>query len=165
MIVAGKGLEMDARRIVVGVDGSHASRQALRWALGEARARGTDHTVHLLHVTPLEYVAALTGEAIAPVEDATATERGRQVLEKMKAQAAADGYTDVSVTTQQLTGNVAASLLKASHDADLLVVGSRGHGGFTGLLLGSTAQACVAHASCPVTVVPAPEGTTTGQRL
>ncbi len=156
---------MDGKRIVVGVDGSQASREALRWALNEARAWGPDRTVHLVHVTPLQYVAALTGEAIAPREDPASVERGRHMLEELAAQATADGYTDVPVTTQQLTGNVAATLLRASRDADLLVLGSRGHGGFAGLPLGSTAQACVAHAGCPVTVVPAPDGTGTGQRL
>ena len=57
---------MSGRRIIVGVDGSKASSAALQWALDEARDRRSDTQVHLVHVTPLEYVSALTGEAIAP---------------------------------------------------------------------------------------------------
>ena len=60
------------------------------------------------------------------------------------------------VTTQQLTGQIAQSLLGASQDADMLVLGSRGHGGFTGLILGSVTLACVGYARCPVIVVPFP---------
>ena len=71
---------MSGRRIIVGVDGSKASSAALQWALDEARDRRSDTQVHLVHVTPLEYVSALTGEAIAPRDDPAAEERGRRLL-------------------------------------------------------------------------------------
>jgi len=156
MMAGRREFEMSGRRIIVGVDGSKASSAALQWALDEARDRGSDTQVHLVHVTPLEYVSALTGEAIAPRDDPAAEERGRRLLGDLARRVAADGFGDVPVTTQQLTGQIAQSLLGASQDADMLVLGSRGHGGFTGLVLGSVTLACVGYARCPVIVVPFP---------
>ena len=62
----------------------------------------------------------------------------------------------VEIERRVTEGSAAAVLIEASRDADLLVVGSRGHGGFTGLRLGSVSRQCVSHASCPVVVVPGP---------
>jgi nucleotide-binding universal stress UspA family protein len=143
-----------AQRTVVGVDGSDASYGALRWALRDAQRRGPETTVHVVHVHPLEYAAGMADVSVAWHEDIGAKERGRKLIEDGLKQAADVGLGDVKVTRQEAVGHAARILLDAAKDADLLVVGTRGHGGFAGLLLGSVAQSLVAHAPCPVVVVP-----------
>jgi nucleotide-binding universal stress UspA family protein len=153
-----------AGRIVVGVDGSQASKDALSWALAEARLRGD--TVIAIHAwTPPYPAAALTyptsaaapGGLVTPVDEATA-EAMRKGAEELLAgtvsEAAAD---DVTVEQRLMDGPAASALIEAAKDAELLVVGSRGHGGFTGLLLGSVSQQVANHAPCPVVIVRAPE--------
>jgi nucleotide-binding universal stress UspA family protein len=147
--------------IVVGVDGSAGSLAALRWTLAEARFRGADvHVVHAWMVPLLDAVPepwALGTPSLRPSEDevhehleATA----RKVLDAALAEArSAD--PGVEVQAQLAEGRAATALLAAGRGADLLVVGSRGRGGFTGLLLGSVSTQCVHHAPCPVVIVPA----------
>ena len=132
-------------RIVVGVDGSPASEEALRWAVRQGRLTGSPVTAVTSWDYPLDYGVgaydafdwqANSREVLhATVEKVLGPDGGRQV-------------------TEQVTkGHPAQVLLDAAADADLLVVGSRGHGGFTGMLLGSVSQHVVAHAGCPVVVV------------
>ena len=139
--------------IVVGVDGSPASLDALRWALAEAAARcamlrAVHAWSHPLVTTPLgPVVPALDPEALAELAGAA-----RAQLEQALASAGA-AEAGVQVEPEVVEGGPAAMLLDAAQGAELLVVGSRGLGGFRGLLLGSVSQQCAQHASCPVVIV------------
>jgi nucleotide-binding universal stress UspA family protein len=131
--------------IVVGVDGSAQSLAALEWAITEARLRqGRIRLITAWYYPPL---ASTVGDGI--IDD---------TFRKAAEQAHADALktvTDagVAVTGQIVENSPAAALLAAAADADLLIVGSRGHGGFTGLLLGSVSAHVVHHSPCPVLIV------------
>lgn len=144
--------------IVVGVDGSPGAQRALEWAVREAKLRGADLTV--AHVHSLSRAAFYTAYSAAEDEQTlhAAADRVRRETERLLAQAV-DGLGDlvdgVNVKQVAVPGDHAArELVTLSADADLLVVGSRGRGGFTGLLLGSVSQQSLHHATCPVAVVP-----------
>ncbi|MFJ9697709.1 universal stress protein [Kitasatospora sp. NPDC101183] len=137
-------------RIVVGVDGSPASEQALRWAVDYARAVGG--TVHA--VAAWEYPAfyGWGGQAVPTVETFNPEEiAGRTLAETVEKVAGAE--PGVTITQNVVGGNAAQALLQAAKGAALLVVGSRGLGGFSGVLLGSVSRHLTEHAPCPVTVV------------
>lgn len=137
-------------RIVVGVDGSAGSGHALGWALEEARLRGA--AVDVVHAWHVPYVGG--AEMVAAMIDPVEMERGaRQTVEQMLSTVKGldEGITVNPILRQGSAGSV---LVKEAEGADLLVVGSRGHGGFTGLLLGSVSQQVVHHAPCPVVIVP-----------
>src|SRR3954468_14359951 len=140
-----------AGRIVVGVDGSDGSVHALRWAVTEARLRGA--SVDVIHSWHYPYAAytEVTGMAAGVVDRAELEKVGQEVLQQT-VDAVAGGGEGVQVNAGLGQGGAAASLLHAAVGADLLVVGTRGHGGFTGLLLGSVSQHAVHHAPCPVVV-------------
>ena len=150
-------------RIVVGVDGSEASSQALSWALAEARLRGDTVVAHHAWTAPYPAPTALPGAMLAPVEAGTAVEGGmtealRKGAEDLLAQAVSRaGGAEVTIEQRLVEAPAATALIEAAKDAELLVVGSRGHGGFTGLLLGSVSQQVANHAPCPVVIVRAPE--------
>jgi nucleotide-binding universal stress UspA family protein len=135
-------------RIVVGVDGSDESKAALRWAARQAALTGaTLHAVLTWHVPTAAYGAAL------PLS--TDYDFGRGAHDSL-----AETLSDVlgehpalSVSTAVVEGAPAVKLLEEAVDAELLVVGSRGHGAFTGMLLGSVSEHCISHANCPVVVV------------
>jgi nucleotide-binding universal stress UspA family protein len=134
--------------VVVGVDGSKASTDALRWAVRYARMAGTTVRVVTAWYFPASYGWAPT-PLIAEVDlEADARLAQKQVLEEV---VALEG--PVTVQTEIVQGPPALMLLRAAADADLLVVGSRGHGAFAGMLLGSVSEHCVHHATCPVVVV------------
>jgi nucleotide-binding universal stress UspA family protein len=144
-------------RIVVGVDGSPASEAALRFAAEEARFRGaTLRVVHAWRI-PLSVAApepSILGYAVLPeasVEEMRATfeEEAKRLLDS-----AVEGIEGLDVEPLLVEDAPAQALIRASADADLLVVGSRGRGGFKGLLLGSVSQQCAHHSSCPVVIVP-----------
>ncbi len=139
--------------IMVGVDGSHHAQPALDWALKEAGLRHTPVTV----VTVYEVASNIwTGHAIVLPADDPDREKARQAAEAA-ALKAAEGLGEAkpaSVTVRAVTGIAAQALIEASQDADLLVVGRRGGGGFAELMLGSTSSQVVHHAKCPVVVVP-----------
>lgn len=140
-----------SRRIVVGVDGSPSSRQALRWAVGQARLTGASVDAVLCWALPTMY-----GRAPMSVD----RELGH-TAEKVLAQAVGAAVGDdrpVEIRETAVLGNASEVLVERSHGADLLVVGSRGHGGFAGALLGSVGQHCVQHASCPVVVTRRTDG-------
>ena len=143
-------------RIVAGADGSPSSMSALRWAIRQAGLTGA--TVDA--VMAWHYPIATGGYGWTPVT----MEQGynfAEIAEKTVADAIsatlAAGIdaagSDVRVRAQVVEGNPARALLDAAAGAELLVVGSRGHGGFTEALLGSVSQHCVQHAPCPVVVV------------
>jgi nucleotide-binding universal stress UspA family protein len=127
--------------IVVGVDGSEGSRAALRGC-------------PMVAVTVWQYPVLTTLPAfgaLPPIEDLS--QEADTSLRQVLADEGVDLGGDVDVRTVVAEGAAAAALLEAATDADLLVVGSRGHGGFTGMLLGSVSQHVVSHAPCPVVVV------------
>ncbi len=137
-------------KIVVGVDGSVGSRDALRWAFAEANLRNAALEAVIVWQYPVTASLPTFGAMTTPDDfenDARATLLGILADEGITAE------SPVPVTTLVAEGNAARALLDAADAADLLVVGSRGHGGFTGVLVGSTSQQCVHHAKCPVVVV------------
>lgn len=143
-------------RIVVGVDGSAGAAYALRWAFEEARLRGASvEVVFAWHIPPM-ITADPTGMAMGALDPHQFEEAARLELNRSieRAGPVPDG---VRVEPILANGAPAEMLLDAAVGADLLVVGSRGRGGFSGLLLGSVSQQCVHHAPCPVAVVPVPE--------
>ena len=133
--------------IVVGVDGSDPSTRALRWAAHQAKLTGTKLKV----VTSWEYPPTL-GWAPPYPSDFDPNEDARKAVQDtidtvLGPEAAVVGEVDVT------EGHPAFVLTEAARGAELLVVGSRGHGAFAGMLLGSVSEYCAAHASCPVVVV------------
>src|ERR1700721_667037 len=124
-----RGVAADGFRVVVGVDGSQPSRHALRWA--GFMARVLDARIDAVTVWEISAVVASAAwvDAWDPEKDAPPT---REMVRP---------------------GSAAAELVRASEGARLLILGSRGHGGFHGLLLGSVSTTCAAHAPCPVLIV------------
>ena len=139
-----------ARKIVVGVDGSDASKDALRWALQQAEL--TRSSVEA--VIAWSYPVMTGGFGFAPVSAMMLD--FAEIATKTLADSIADVMDPAStvlLSTAVVEGHPAEVLLKAAAGADLLVVGSRGHGGFAGALLGSVSQHCVHHATCPIVIV------------
>jgi len=138
--------------VTVGIDGSDHSVRALEWAIKEAAIKHIPVTVLTVHSVP---VSAWTGSKITIPEDAAEQEKARQAAEEMtlKVTGQLGESRPASVTVRAVTGFPARELIEASRDADLLVVGSRGGGGFAKLLLGSVSGQVVHHAHCPVVVV------------
>jgi nucleotide-binding universal stress UspA family protein len=136
-------------RIVVGVDGSQSSRNALAWAVDEARARGGRvEAVHAWHVP----AAAYYGPGVIALDAGSYETEAKRILDEVVDSTYAEGLAE-PIGRIVVCGDAARTLLDVAKGADLLVVGSRGHGGFAGLLLGSVGQHCVHHAPCPVVVV------------
>lgn len=138
--------------IVVGVDGSDESKLALRWALDEARLRGAKlRCIHVWHYPAMvgtEGLPLVAGEFFDAVRD-----DARALLAGAVSEVAGEaGGVEIETSIEQ--GPAASALVVAAEGADLLVLGSRGRGGFSGLLLGSVSQQCAHHALCPVVIVP-----------
>jgi nucleotide-binding universal stress UspA family protein len=153
-------------RVVVGVDGSQYSRRAFRRATHEARLRGA--TLDAVHVFPpphrslagdfagLPYASAINEPAsAAEARMQAAKQRSYDDLAKIVREEEDD---DASGPRPRLVvipdGHPAEALMEHADGADLLVIGTRGHGGFAGMLLGSVALQCVQHARCPVLILP-----------
>lgn len=134
--------------VVVGVDGSEGSRRALRWAAGHARATGA----RLRAVRAWSYL----DQPAERFDPAWGEEEARAGLEEELA-GLAEELAGIEVEPVVVCDLAARALLDAAKDAALLVVGSRGVGGFEGLLLGSVSSQVVDHAPCPVVVVPGEE--------
>ncbi len=146
-------------RIVVGVDGSEHARRTLQWAVDEARLRKSVVIAVHAHSIPTLYATSepiLGGPPSLP--DPELAKRLEEAAERMLAdeidQVDSD---DVTIEARVVTGSAPDALLRAAREGDLLVVGSRGLGGFKGLLLGSVSQQVVHHAPCPVVIVPLDE--------
>ena len=137
-------------RIVVGVDHSDGARRALEWAVAEARLRAA--TVEAVHVWQLPYFLS-TPLGDLPIERGDLEESAQAELDGVVDGVDASGLSEPIARTVAV-GNPAGVLVEAASDAELLVVGARGHGGFSGLLLGSVSQQVVHHAPCPVVIVP-----------
>jgi len=131
-------------QIVVGVDGSESSKAALAWAIGQARLTGAV----VLAVTAWAFPDEYGYPVIMPTLNWK-----RLATQVVTAAISEVGLGHIPVRYEVVRGNAARALVAASADADLLVVGSRGHAGFVEALLGSTGQHCVRHATCPVVVV------------
>ncbi len=150
-----------APTVVVGVDGSAGSAEALSWALAEARLRKSP--LRAVHAWMFGYAGGTVdgypslGGSLDPygslgIDPGDLHRAAEGLLDRALADAGAD--TDgVEIDRQVVQGSAAEALLTAVDENDLLVVGSRGHGGFAELLLGSVSQQCVHHAPCPVVVV------------
>ncbi len=138
--------------IVVGIDGSGNSQQALEWAVKEAAALQAPLTVLAVHQVAANH---WTGSPLIYPEDIPEQEKARQAAEEAVTKAVSQGgdAKPASVTVRAVSGLAARELIEASRDADLVVVGSRGAGGFASLLMGSVSSQVVNHAACPVVVV------------
>jgi len=147
----------DGARIVVGVDGSDGSLAAVHWAVGEARLRGAGLHLVMAWQYPQYYGAPNglglgmdpsgdTGTILAGAADTEITRLGKETEEGQ----------NVAITWEAVEGHPAEVLVRTGKDAAMLVVGSHGHGGFVGALLGSVSQHVVAHARCPVVIIPDP---------
>jgi nucleotide-binding universal stress UspA family protein len=138
-------------RIVVGVDGSPSSKAALAWAVEQAGLTGASVEA----VIAWHYPIMVGGMPFAPIGVVDSEDFGEFATKVLSDAIAAtvdpDGPVKVSSVVRE--GNAAQVLMEAAKGAELLVVGSRGHGGFTEALLGSVSQACVHHARCPVVVI------------
>lgn len=140
-------------RILVGVDGSEGSRGALRWAIAEAAVRGA--SVDAVSVWHDPYGGDMSLEFEVPYfrRDRLATlEHARELLAVTISEAGDDPAVEIDPLVLQ--GDPAQILCERSNDVDLLVVGSRGHGGFGRLMLGSVSSKCAHHSRCPVVIVP-----------
>ena len=137
--------------VVVGVDGSPASAKAMTWAAHYAQVSGA--TVKAVMAWHYPAAAGQAPVGVAPASVTAEVEQGeRAVLDQTVTQAAAD-HPGVAIEAELAYGHPSEVLLDQSRAADLLVIGSRGRGGFKGMLLGSVSHQCVTHAACPVTVV------------
>ncbi len=139
--------------IVVGVDGSEHSQQVLEWAVKEAGLRKTSLTVLTVWQVAGNH---WTGHPSVYPADQAEAEKMRQAAEEAtrKAADAVGGAGPASVTVRAVSGIAAQELVTASNDADLVVVGARGGGGFARLMLGSTSHQVVSHSAAPVVVIP-----------
>jgi nucleotide-binding universal stress UspA family protein len=146
-------------RLVVAVDGSAGSKAALRFALEDAARRDVP-VVAVIAYRLLDWQGEFSGlgrveeQKIRDTVRSQSADRVRAVVDEVT-RGSADPLPDVRV--RAAAGSPADVLVRESHGADLLVVGSRGHGGFHSMLLGSTSIQCAMHATCPVTVVHSPE--------
>ncbi|MDP9303441.1 MAG: universal stress protein [Actinomycetota bacterium] len=150
--------------IVVGVDGSPGSDAALRWALAEAELRAVPVRVVIAYQSapvladglimggPGAVVAATSSDDLQRLRSSYEAE-ARRVLEEALARLDAPS-NGVELEADAIEGPPAETLIESGRGADLLVVGSRGRGGFTGLLLGSVSQQCAQHPPCPVVILP-----------
>ena len=137
--------------ILVGIDGSEHSKRALEWAVHEASIRHAPLTV----ITVNQAVAGFAGPVTYP-GDSDRAGHARQVAEQeTNAILEKAGSRPPAVTVTAVTGLPAEEILNAAADADLVVVGSRGAGGFKRLLMGSVSTQVTHHARCPVVVIPA----------
>ena len=133
-------------RIVVGVDGSAPSAQALRWAVALARLTGQEVRAVSAWIPPTAY-------GWGPIIDDADWEENARVVLAEAVKETLDEADSALVGQEAVHGHPAQVLLDAAKGADLLVVGNRGRGGFAGLLLGSVSRHVSAHAACPVLVV------------
>lgn len=143
-------------RIVVGIDESEGSQRALEWALAEARLREAE--VRLVYAMALPHMYYPYPSAVeAPYIAADQDEVEQDARELLSAALAKAGGAPAGVNVELVPkfGAPAEALVSEAEGAAMLVVGSRGRGGFAGLLLGSVSQQTVQHARCPVVVIPA----------
>ena len=138
--------------IIVGVDGSGHSQRALEWAMEEAAIRHAPLTILTVHPAIMGYFGSMV---TTPVDlEFTEQIQAAVKLEADRVLAGLSGSHPESVTVKAVHGFPVEEFVSASKGADLVVLGSRGAGGFTRMLLGSTAGQVVQHAHCPVLIIP-----------
>lgn len=138
------------RRVVVGIDGSTSAAEAADWAAQEADERGME--LHLVHA--LNYPALVGMHSAIPLEDVKAKThaQGQDLLDAART-SLQEAHPKLAITSAVSELGAAETLVEVSKTAALVVTGSRGHGGFAGLMLGSTGLAVATHAHCPVVIV------------
>ncbi len=136
------------KNIVVGVDGSEGSIEALRWAVDEAKLHGAKLRAVAAWEIPFMYGAEIVVLSLERIEDET-----RARLDKIIDDTISDPVVRDQIERVVISGNPSSILEIESKQSELVVVGARGHGGFVGLLLGSVSDQIVKHAHCPVVVV------------
>jgi nucleotide-binding universal stress UspA family protein len=136
--------------VVVGVDGSKYSAKAIDFAFDQAESLHAQ--VVAVHAWTSPYLTYADGESMLEYDEEKVCEESRLLVAESVAGAATD-HPDVQWTTELAMGTAAQILVRRSETADLVVVGSRGHGGFTGLLLGSVGQSVLHHTHCPIAIV------------
>jgi nucleotide-binding universal stress UspA family protein len=142
--------------ILVGVDGSDHSRRALSWAMREAAHHHVPLTVMMVQPAPVRPATQIYWNVPDLPDRSFDPEIARTALQKMVDGVAEDlGEARPEVIVSVTTGDPAEELVKASYDADMLVVGSRGSGAFAKLLIGSVSSKVTQHAASPVVVIPA----------
>ncbi len=136
-------------RIVVGVDGSTGSEEALRWAVAEAGFRGAK----VVAVLAWGYPVVVGMEQSAVLLDQTELEQkaAKQLRQAVEKAVGADAADSIELIVSM--GSAANNLIEQSKNAALVVVGARGHGGFLGLHLGSVSNQVMHHSHCPVVVI------------
>jgi nucleotide-binding universal stress UspA family protein len=137
----------ETQRVVVGYDGSPSSDKALEWAGRQAELTGSTLEVIVAWEWPMTYGVPI------PIPEEFNPEADAGKIAGAAGQIVATHHPNVRVVLNTCEGNPATILVEASRGADLLVVGSRGHGEFFGMLLGSVSEHCVTNASCPTLVV------------
>ncbi|MFR8481587.1 MAG: universal stress protein [Varibaculum timonense] len=157
VVVPGRGADQQftpVKKIVIGVDGSRRSRKSLRRAIEEAALWGAQLTA--VDAVPMASSAGVLAWLPATVDRESILRDVRDELKAIcKAESAGSG---VEIHAHALDGNPAALLTEFSTAVELVVVGTRGRGGFAGVLMGSTSQSVLAHSTCPVLVVPTGDG-------
>jgi nucleotide-binding universal stress UspA family protein len=172
-VTSQNGKSKKVAAVVVGVDGSAGAKEALRWALAEARLRRSP--VRAVHAWMFGYIGgnvegypywdgSLGSYTSIGVDLSDLHRAAEDLLERALADVAEESG-DIEIERRVVQGAAAEVLVGAASSGDLLVVGSRGHGGFAGLLLGSVSQQCVHHATCPVVIVHPAKPTGTGDEL
>jgi nucleotide-binding universal stress UspA family protein len=134
--------------MVVGVDGSDASKEALAWAAGQAKLTGA----HLRAITCWRVPNAFYGGGVPGAVERDLQGDSQRALEAIVADVLG-GDHPAQLSATAVEGHAAPVLIEAAKGAELLVVGSRGRGAFAGMLLGSVSDYCVSHSPCPVVVV------------
>ena len=146
------GVSEPDNRIVVGVEGSGGARAALRWAIKEARHRNASVDVVTAYSTT--YVPASPDFNYVPLDpidlESEVKRMQDSIIDEVLAEVDVEG---VEIRRRMVRGRAADTLIAESDNASMLVVGSRGRGGFRGLLLGSVSQQIAQHGSCPVVIV------------
>jgi nucleotide-binding universal stress UspA family protein len=137
--------------ITVGIDGSDNAHHALIWAMNEAAQRDVPLTVLTVHETIQGY---WSGQPLNYPGDAELVEKARAAAEQAVAEMAKEMDKQPQVSVTAINGFAAQALIDASAGADLVVVGTRGGGGFPLLRLGAVSNQVVQHAKCPIVVVP-----------
>lgn len=143
--------------IVVGIDGSESAQEALGFAVREARLRGAGVRVVMTWFMSTMAYGGMSG--FGPDIDPTVFEESARAALDATLATLGDQADGVEIERVLCMGQAAQVLVEQARTAELLVVGSRGRGGFAGLLLGSVSHQCALHATCPVVIVRAP-GTT-----
>lgn len=140
------------RRIVVGVEGSKGSRDALRWAIEEAKLRNA--VIEVVTAYLPTYVPAAPDFGYVPLDpvdlEAEVTKMQQELIAEVTSEVDATGVT---IERVMVKGRAPDSLLKQAEGTAMLVVGSRGRGGFRGLLLGSVSQQLAQHSTCPLVII------------